>query len=581
MDLRGNPFYLSEEDIAWVNETLASMSEDDKLRQLFCLITYNDEESYCRYIGEEVRPGGFMSRTMPPEQCISAVEKMQKYSKIPMLVAANFEAGGNGMISGGTLFGRPMEVAATGEIEQARRLGEVCGTEGAAVGANWAFAPIIDIDSNWRNPITNTRTFGSDPALVREMGRAYVTEVQKHGLAASIKHFPGDGQDERDQHVAPSINDLSCTAWDNTYGAAYQACIDAGAKTVMVGHIMLPSYTRYFRPGIRDAEILPATVSRELVTDLLREKLGFNGLIVTDSTTMAGIASLLPREKMVPMTIAAGCDMFLFTKSLEEDLSFMRRGYETGVITPERLEEAVTRILALKASLKLHEKQKNGTLVPSLEEAKKVIGQKRFLDWSRECADRAITLVKEEKGVLPITPERYPRLLFYPLENKAEGTTIFNVDESENAKLLAALRREGFDVTEFQPSAGFEGMMTPVSDVTDHYDLILYAASLQTKSNQTVVRIEWANPMGANVPIYTHTVPTVFVSLENPYHLVDVPQIRTYINCYCGSDVVIASLIEKLTGRDTFCGKSPIDPFCGKWEAAIDRSSPATAAKAP
>ena len=107
-----------------------------------------------------------MSRTMSAEMCISATEKMQKYSKIPMLVAANFEAGGNGMIVGGTVLGRPMEVAATGDIEQARRLGEVCGAEGASVGANWSFAPIIDIDYNFRNPITNTRTFGSDPDTV-------------------------------------------------------------------------------------------------------------------------------------------------------------------------------------------------------------------------------------------------------------------------------------------------------------------------------------------------------------------------------------------------------------------------------
>ena len=144
---------------------------------------------------------------------------------------------------------------------------------------------------------------------------------------------------------------------------------------------------------------MPATVSYELVTKLLREKLGFNGLVVTDSTTMAGIASLMPREKMVPLTIAAGCDMFLFTKSLEEDLSYMERGYENGVITPERLDEAVTRILALKAALRLHEKQKNGTLVPKTEDAKRIIGQKKFMEWSRECADKAITLVKEEKEI--------------------------------------------------------------------------------------------------------------------------------------------------------------------------------------
>lgn len=473
------------------------------------------------------------------------------------------------MIIGGTMLGKPMEVAATDDPEQARRLGEVCGVEGAAVGANWAFAPIIDIDYNWRNPITNTRTFGSDPDRVRKMGVAYVEEIQKHGMAASIKHFPGDGRDERDQHVAISINDMSCEEWDKTYGAAYSACIEAGAKTVMVGHIMHPAYTRYFRPGIADSEIMPATVSREIVTDLLRGKLGFNGLIVTDSTTMAGIATMMPREKMVPLSIAAGCDMFLFTKSLDEDIQYMHKGYEDGVITKTRLDEAVTRILALKASLGLHKKQENGTLVPSLEEAKEVVGQAKFRMWSKECADRAITLVKEENGVLPITPDRYKRVLFYSLENKTDGATIFNVDESENKRFCKRLRDVGFDVTEFVPSPGFEGMMKPVSEFTDNYDLIIYSASLQTKSNQTVVRIEWANPMGANVPIYSHTIPTVFVSLENPYHLVDVPHIRTMINCYAGSDEVIDSLIEKLMGISPFRGISPIDPFCGKWETHL------------
>ncbi|MBQ7974926.1 MAG: glycoside hydrolase family 3 protein, partial [Clostridia bacterium] len=168
----------------------------------------------------------------------------KQYSKIPLLVAANLEAGGNGIVKEGTPFGKPMQVAATADVEFARRLGEVCGVEGSAVGANWSFAPIIDIDYNWRNPITNVRTFGSDVDTVRQMGAAYVKEIQKHGVAAAIKHFPGDGCDERDQHVSVSVNSLSCEEWDKSYGAVYSECIEAGAKTVMVGHILQPAYTR-------------------------------------------------------------------------------------------------------------------------------------------------------------------------------------------------------------------------------------------------------------------------------------------------------------------------------------------------
>ena len=564
MDFSLSPFNLTPSGEAFVKNTLSGMSTDDKIRQLFCLVTYNDDEEYCKKIARDVRPGGYMSRAMTTDECLRTARRMQMYSKIPMLVAANLESGGTGVTTDGTTIGKQMAIAATGDNENARRLGEVCGVEGAASGVNFAFSPVVDIDYNWRNPITNTRTFGSDPSRVAAMGRAFISEIQRHGIAATAKHFPGDGRDERDQHVSPSVNDLSCEDWDKTYGAVYRAAISAGVKAVMIGHIMLPSYERYFSPGLRDDEIMPASVSRNIVTGLLREKLGFNGLIITDSTTMAGITAMLPREKLVPMAIAAGCDMFLFTKDLEEDISFMRRGYEDGIITEERLNDAVSRILALKASLGLHEKKESDGLVPSDSAAHALIGQMQHKEWSREVADESITLVKEEDGVLPLTPARYKRILFCPLDKKSEGASIFASTDMQNARLAEALRKEGFEVDEFKPSAGFEGMMQPVSAVTKKYDLILYCASLATRSNQTTVRIEWANPMGANVPVYVHSVPTVFVSLENPYHMIDVPQVKTFINCYGGHPEVIEALTEKLCGRSRFTGKSPIDPYAYK-----------------
>ena len=133
----------------------------------------------------------------------------------------------------------------------ANHLAEICATEGRACGANWAFAPIVDIEGNFRNPITNTRTFGSDAGRVAAMGKEYVTVVQRHGMAASIKHFPGDGQDERDQHLVTSVNPMSCEEWDASYGMIYRECIEAGALSCMVGHIMLPSYAKRINPAIK------------------------------------------------------------------------------------------------------------------------------------------------------------------------------------------------------------------------------------------------------------------------------------------------------------------------------------------
>ena len=558
------PFFLSEEQIAWVKSTLADMTEQEKIRQLFCLVVYDDDEAYCRYISEEICPGGVMGRVMSPDVCANAVALLQKHSKIPLLIAANLEAGGNGIVSGGTAVCRPIQAAATGDTEFARRLGEVCGVQGNAAGANWSFAPIVDIDYNWRNPITNFRTFGSNPETVASMGEAYVTEIQRHGVAACIKHFPGDGCDERDQHVSPSVNSLSCEEWDKTYGRVYLHCIQAGAMSVMVGHIMQPAYTRYFAPETADGDMLPASINPALVTGLLRERLGFNGLVVTDSTAMAGISLSMPRDKMVPMTIAAGCDMFLFTKNLEEDILFMERGYQNGVFSKERLDAAVTRILAMKAALGLPEKQMRGELAPNAEQLLRAIKEPLYKSWEKECANRAITLVKEEKGVFPITPARFPRILFCPLDKNGNNAN----EKTPNGKLMRALEKAGFEVTVFEAQNVTEGNMVSVDEMTARYDMILYSAMVRARY-QPVARIEWSAPQGANIPTLCHTIPTVFISLESPYHLVDVPQVRTYINCYNGTQAVIDALMEKLMGRSPFTGISPVDAFCGKWDAAV------------
>lgn len=569
--LTGAPFHLDEAGVVWVEETLHGMRTEDKLRQLFCLVTYSDDQSALERIAGDIRPGGIMCRPMPLVACRRVVDILQSCSAIPLLIAANLEAGGSGALTDGTQLGRPMQLAAAprGRAEWARRLGAVCGAEGAAAGINWAFAPVADIDTNWRNPITNTRTFGSDPGTVGEMAEAYIAEVQKHGLAAAVKHFPGDGQDERDQHIAPSVNSLSVEDWDRTYGQIYRRAIRAGVRSVMVGHILFPAWSRRMHPGIPDRDILPATVSYDIVTTLLRDRLGFDGLIVTDASTMAGLAVYLPRHVLVPAAIAAGCDMFLFTKDTEEDIGYMEKGFRDGIITPERLDMAVTRILALKASLGLHRAQAAGSFVPPEATARSVVACPDFRRWAAECAAESITLVKQEPGVLPLTPQKYPRVLFVPLDNRQDGTSVFQNDDSQNLRLQHALEAEGFSVTVFQAPAGFEGMMTPVREMTERYDLILYAASLATRSNQTVVRITWQNPMGVNVPVYTHTIPTVFISLDNPYHLIDVPLVRTYINCYAGNETVIRALMDKLTGRAPFVGVSPVDPFCGRWEAKL------------
>ena len=249
IDLKARPFYLSDEDIRWVEETKASLSTKEKLEQLFFPIGYSANEGYLQYELLSRAPGGVMFRTGKTEELFSAYSYLQNHAKVPMFLAANLEAGGDGIVEEGTAFGKQMQVAATGDPEQAYRLGKIACSEGQAVGCNYAFAPVVDIDMNYHNPITNVRTYGSDPEMVKACGLAYMRGAKECGSAVSIKHFPGDGVDETDQHILTSVNSLSCEEWDRTYGDIYKTLIDADALTVMVGHIAMPAYQKHFNPN--------------------------------------------------------------------------------------------------------------------------------------------------------------------------------------------------------------------------------------------------------------------------------------------------------------------------------------------
>jgi beta-N-acetylhexosaminidase len=561
--MRRTPFNLDSAAVDWVAATLAGLSVEEKVGQVFCGIAVDLGLASLEETLAVCQPGGMMLRPSTIEEAIDYQTILRQRLSIPPLIAANLERGGNGVVAEGSQLGSPLAVAATDDATTARRLGEICGREGAAVGANWAFAPIIDIDYNFRNPITNVRTFGSDPGRVRDMGVAYVEAVQSHGLAASIKHFPGDGVDERDQHLVTTVNDLSVEDWDATFGQAYQACIDAGAMSVMVGHIMQPAYSRKLRPGLADADMLPASLASELMGDLLRGKLGFNGLVVTDATTMAGFTIPMPRSRAVPASIAAGADVFLFTRNLVEDFGFMLAGVADGTVSTERLDCAVARVLGLKAALGLHLRSAE----PTVERARAVVGNDEHKAWGQECAAKAITLVKEEPGVLPLTPSRYPRILFCPIE--AEAGYMYTARTGASDEVRQMLVDEGFQVDVFTPKNIFEGAIDRTDDYIGVYDAIVYIANLATKSNQTSVRIEWAQPMGANCPHYIASIPTVFVSIENPYHLLDAPRVKTFINTYASNRASLEALMDKLTGRSQFEGKSPVDAFCGKWDARL------------
>lgn len=556
-----NPFYLTDEQVQWVENTYDSMSLEEKIGQLFCPIVFTKEEKELKELVETKHIGGMLYREGPGEELRQSHKILQDASKIPLLTASNLEYGGNGSAIEGTYYGREMLAAATGDVERAYQLGKVSCSEGAAVGVNWSFAPVVDLDLNYHNPITNVRTFGSNLQTVIDMGKAYIRGAKEEGVATSVKHFPGDGVDERDQHLVTSVNALSCKEWNESYGKIYKEMIEAGTLTVMAAHIALPAYEEYFdqKPCER---ILPATLSENLLKKLLREQLGFNGLIVTDATPMVGFCSAMDRATAVPLSIENGCDMFLFNRNMEEDFRLMREGYEKGILSDARLEEAVKRILATKAAMHLPEKQEKGQLVPDAS-ALDILNCETYDRWAKECADEGVTLVKDIQKLLPIDPKKHKRVL---LELMGDFPSNKRVCES----FVRELEARGFEVTVYEPE-GFEVMEDSVESFKSRYDLIFYVGNIETASNKTVSRLNWHTMfgLGNNMPWMVHEMPALFVSVGSPYHLLDAPMIKTFVNGYCNSEYVIHAVVEKLCGDSEFKGKSPIDSFCGKLDLKL------------
>lgn len=534
IDLSQNPFYLSPDEIKWVNETKNSLSLEEKVGQLFCVAAAIPDKEMIEKFISGIKPGGIMFRPLPGNQVRELTELVNSISTVPMLVAANLEDGASGISEDFVRFGNNMQVAATGDSEFAYKQGISAGTQGASVGCNWSFSPVVDLNINHKNPITNTRSYGDKTEVVKEMSCSFVKGIQESGIAATIKHFPGDGVDDRDHHLLTSCNNLTKEQWDKTYGEVYKSLIKVGTKAVMAGHISLPCY---------QSEVLPATLSSELLVDLLRNQLGFNGVIVTDATLMVGFA-VEERAKTVPKSIAAGCDMFLFTRNPMEDFNAMMMGVMEGVISQQRLDEAVTRVLALKASQKLYVNEK--VLIPDNE---------KINHWHKACVDKAVTLLKDTQGVIPLNPKVTQKIQLRKLYN-AEVPCSEQAVESFREKLISKGFQVGIlDGEKASPMLMFQS----VEEFKSQYDMVIYISDLAPKSNRTTLRFSYGSQYGVDFPVMVHEIPMISVNFGSPYVLYDLPMMKTVINAYGNQESTIEAVVNKLVGIGEFTGLSPVE----------------------
>ncbi len=538
MDLKSIPFFLGSDALEWVNKTFNAMTLEEKIGQV--MIPNVSVFARKKKLKDILRynPGGvFLHLSLKGIQR-KKVTFLQKNSRIPMLITGDLEFGGFGGMLKGTFFNTQMGIGATNDEIHAYRCGLVTAREGNACGFNWTLSPLVDINYNFQNPIINIRSYGDKPELVSKMACSYIKGIQELGMAATAKHWPGDGVDDRDQHLVSSVNSFDIERWRESFGKVYKDVIDSGVKTIMSSFIGLPSYHSI------NGKSVPAGISEKLNIELLRKELGFNGLIVTDAVGMGSLMSQGPKEEVYPKTIASGVDMVLFSDERAYDFNLIKNSIDNGVITVKRLDEAVMRVLALKASLNLHKKE----LIPKKKKIKRIIGNKEHKEWSNTCIKSSITLVKDTQNLIPINIDKIEKVLLV-------RTGDFGI---LTRKFKSLLKSRGFNVKTYKKG---------IRHIFRGYDLIIFLITIIGRMAKNTIRmIDLGKDMSMMRNVH-HEVPTLFVSLGNPYHLYEMPSMKTLVNCYNPIKRTQKILIDLILGNLPFKGVSPVDAFCGLEDA--------------
>lgn len=519
-----------------IEAMLSAMALDEKIGQLLHPFVRPQESPAAlrRYLGD-FQPGGVFIMPGTREETAACIDVVQGCARTPVVISSDLENGPGRMVKDATVFPDLMALAATGEPELARAMARSAAREGLELGIHWTFGPIVDINANPQNPITNTRGLGDDPELISELAIALITEMQQHGLAATAKHFPGDGYDARDQHVCTTINPLSREEWHRLSGEMFRRAINAGVWTIMIGHISLPSIDPGAGTSLADAP--PATLSHRLTTELLRGELGFDGLIVSDASHMGGVTSRGPREQIVPQMLLAGCDQILFC-DLEGDFRILKNAAVDGTLPQSRIDDAVRRILRLKGQLGLFTRLR-GEKVPDEEREKNAAA-------SRSLAESAVTLVRDRHNALPIATGAGKRILSCHLR----ADPLYNVDGID--ELLRATGAEVVHHTEQDLHK------LPSAEEIDAFDAILLHWVYGPSWNTNRIRPNGNYLRDVILRLSFHDRRLVSISYGTPYLLHDLPEMPALINAYSPDRETQRAVVYILTGKAEARGKSPV-----------------------
>src|SRR5208282_5377813 len=405
------PTDLRTEDRKWVERTLRKMSVEEKVGQLFMVwvraefLNVNSPE-YRRLIEQMGRyhlgsmamsvpaAGPFLSKGQPYEAAM-LLNQLQRKSNLPLLIAADFESGLSSVLNGTTVFPQAMAFGAAGKTEYAESFGKITALEARAIGVHWNFFPVVDVNSNPANPIINVRSFGGSPEQVGEMAAAYIRGARSNGMLTTAKHFPGHGDTATDSHLGVARVGGDLARLESVELPPFRKAIDAGVDAVMVAHVTVPA--------LESDPNRVAVTSPAIVTHLLKEQLGFHGLVVTDALDMGGVTRLYAADigREAVDAFKAGNDVLLIPPDLDAAYRAMLAAVNSGEISRDRLDSSVRKILQAKASLGLQRAR-----LVDVNALDKLIKQPENASLAQQISDDAITLVRDNGKVLPLKAAR-------------------------------------------------------------------------------------------------------------------------------------------------------------------------------
>ncbi len=531
----------------WVDKTLKSLTLRQKIGQMINFrlsgeFSNIESEKFKEFAEMVVKQGigGFTVYRGNVNSVALMTNELQKLSKIPLLFSADYERGLRmQMPLTGTPFTTAMGVGATGNSNSAYNQGKIICEEMRAIGVQWQFAPVADLNNNPDNPVINIRSYGENPTKVGEMVSAFSQGTQAANCLSTLKHFPGHGDTATDSHIGLGVINVDKTRLDALELVPFKTAINKGADSVMTAHLAVPKLT---------GNEIPATLNPQISTDLLRKELGFDGIIVTDAMEMGAIEKNYSREKSVVMAVQAGADVVLLPLSVSGAIDSIESAVKKGDLTEERINLSVRKILHAKYKLGLV----NNRLV-DIANIARIVERPANVKEANEVAEKSITLLRNDKNLLPLSADKAKKTLYLVIaaddepERIVEGVAF--IPEVQRRLPNAKIYRLDLRTTQTEFDKVFEESKS--------YEAIVLAPFVKRAANKGTVKLPDLQTNFVRKMLASDKDVAV-IAFGSPYLIRQFPEAKTYVVTYAIEEIAQFAATKTLFGEVKFQGKLPV-----------------------